>query len=757
MPSNRSRLARLAIASVATAFLGVRADAQSPPALAPPVAQAESAVIADSAHEAASPRPRICLVLSGGGALGLAHVGVLRVLEELHVPIDCVAGTSMGAIVGGLYAAGYSPAELEELVRTLDWRSFVQDAPDRRHLPYRRKVDDQTYLAHWELGVSRRGLTIPSGLVVGHRLGAVLRVLALRAGQPADFDHLALPFRAVATDSASGETVVMDRGDLGSALRASMAVPGLFSPVERDGRLLIDGGVVANLPVDAARAMGADVVIAVDLGRPLAGRDRPSSVVGVLGQTVNLLSRREVERALAGVEVAIRPQVGEFRLLDFDAGPALVERGVAAAREQASALRGLAIDESAWQRHLERQRRTTPVYPIQVVSIDPGPGLTRAAVARAVRTKPGRALDPRVLAADLDRLWELGEFESVDFALTEIEPGAWDVLLTGRRKSWGPNFLRTGVALFSDLEGTSGFNLLAALTRTRLDRLGGEVKVRAQIGETPILAAELYQPLGASQIPFAALGLQASEAKQQLPVGTESVQYRVTQQSATLELGLAFGRWGELRAGVVHDRTTGHPTSRNAEDAARFGSTDAGYRATVVLDQVDRMNFPRQGVLAFAQLYDARAALGSDLEYRRFDFSVLAAGSIDRHTLLALVHGGSALGGSLPATRRLQLGGLFNLSGLPPGEVSGSYGGVATLLYMFRLGRLPNFGDGLYAGASIEAGNLWERSADARWSDLRWSYSIAFGADTFLGPIYLAHGWAENGKDSFYLYLGRTF
>jgi len=710
-----------------------------------------------AATPAETARPRVALVLSGGGALGLAHIGVLRVLEELHVPIDCVAGTSMGALVGGIYAAGHSPAELEALVGSIDWRALIQDTPDRRHLPYRRKVDDTTYLTRWEHGVSKRGVALPSGLIAGHRLGVLLRTLALRATGVDHFDRLPLPFRAIATDAATGDTVVMDRGDLAGALRASMAVPGLFSPVERDGRLLVDGGLVANLPVDAARAMGAEVVIAVDVGRPLAARTRPASMLGVLTQSMDFLSRREVERALATVDIAVRPEVAEYKLLDFHAGAELIKRGAEAARRQADLLRRLSVGEEAWERYLERQRRTTPRIPIRALTLDPGPGLAQAAVSRSVRTRPGTPLDPSVLASDLDRLWELGDYESVDFELSPADADTWDLGITGRRKRWGPNFLRTGLSLASDLEGTSNFNLLGALTFTRLNRMGGELKLLAQAGGAPTLAAELYQPLGRSRLPFVGAGLRGLEAKRQLTVGTEQVQYRFKSWRANLDLGFALGRYGELRAGFRRNDTTGEPTGKQPGDPPRFEDHDAGYRVGLVFDQLDRVNFPRRGLLLATEHYQAKPSLGSDHEYRRLDLETVAAETVGRHSFLALMHGTSALGSGLPSANRVQVGGLFSLSGLPPGEVSGNYGGVATAIYLYRLGRLPNFGDGIYVGASLETGNAWERASDVSSRGLRWSTSILFGADTILGPVYLAHGWTSGGRDSFYLYLGRTF
>lgn len=718
---------------------------------------AEAPLAAEASPAAPATGCRVALVLSGGGALGLAHVGVLRELEQMRVPVDCVAGTSMGAIVGGLYAAGYSPAELERLVATLDWAGFVRDTPDRRHLPFRRKIDDLLYLTRWELGVSKRGFRLPTGVVGGHRLGAQLRLLGLRAAGVDDFDRLPLPFRALAADATDGATVVLDHGDLAAALRASMAVPGLFAPVELDGRLLVDGGVVANLPVDAARAMGAEIVIAVDLGVPLAARERPDSIAGVLAQSLDVLARREVERALAGADVLVRPRVDGWGLLDFQAGAELVERGAAAAREQSEPLRSLAVDAEAWQAYLVRQRRTTPTLPLRQVVLEPGPGLSAAAVQRVVGTRPGADLDAALLAADLDRIWELGLYQSVDFTLERAPGEAWDLLVTGHGKPWGPNYLRTGVSLASDLEGTSSFNLLAALTLTGLDRRGRELKLSSQLGETPILSAELYQPLADSQVPFLAIGLTGSETKRRIALDGAAVQYRFLDLRASFDLGLALGRWGEARVGYRRRQTQGRAFGERPATTPELDRNDSGIGGFLIVDQLDRVNFPRQGVLAVAEYHEARTELGADQQFRRLDFQLVAAATRGRHTLAALAHGRSGLGGELPASEWIGVGGLFDLSGLPPGEVVGSYGGSAALLYLFRLGRLPKFGDGLYAGLSLEAGNAWTSPEAVSSGDLRRAFAIVFGADTLLGPIYVGHGHASGGSDSFYLYVGRTF
>ena len=223
-------------------------------------------------------RPRVGLVLSGGGARGAAHVGVLKVLEDMHVPIDAIAGTSMGAVVGGLYASGLNARQIEKLMTSINWQDAFRDRPSREDLTLRRKQEDETFLVKFPLGLRGGHVVLPRGLIQGQRLIETLRRLTLPVARISDFDQLPTPFRAVATDLETGEAVVMGSGDLTSAMRASLSGPGVFSPVEREGRLLVDGGIADNVPVDIARAMGVDVVIVVDVGFPLLkpGRTSPA-------------------------------------------------------------------------------------------------------------------------------------------------------------------------------------------------------------------------------------------------------------------------------------------------------------------------------------------------------------------------------------------------------------------------------------------------------------------------------------------------
>ena len=705
-----------------------------------------------------SSRPRIGLVLSGGGALGSAHVGVLGVLEELRIPIDFVVGTSMGALVGGLYASGLSPAEMEQILADTDWRRVLEDRPPRREISYRQKVDDQAFLADFEAGFNRGRFSTPPGLISGQSIGPALRRMAARTLGVRDFDALPIPFRAVATDLATGEEVVLSRGDLAQAMRASMSVPGIFSPIEIDDRLLVDGGLVSNLPVDAALEMGADVIVAVNVGQPLLVKEELSSLTRVTGQMLGLQMRRSVERQAARADVVIQPELTGYRNTDFERGIEMVPRGAAAARASAEALARFTVSEEEFREHLRALRRPRTLEGATVHSIQ----LTSSSTADPrfvlgqVETRPGDLLDLDSIHRDLDRLFDSGDFERIDVSLLPAEgEGSFDVLIEAIDKSWGPNYLRFGMNLVSDFDGESSFDLLTSYTMTRLNRRRAELKLQLQLGENSTFDVELYQPFSRAQTWFGALTFRGSTGTSPVPLadgGFAEVQSDLL--GADLSLGLQLGRYGELRAGITRGVVSSELRSGPADDPsldAEFG----GFTFSAILDQFDNMNFPQEGYFGVASYFGARESLGSDSEYEQFVGFLGAAATRGRHTLLSLTNLYSALGSDAPESA--ELGGLFRLSGLPPGSVRGRYGGSASLLYLFRWMDLPTgLGGGLYTGFSAEAGNLWSDEEDASWSDLRPAGSVFVGADTLFGPLYLARGISEDDR-TVYFFLGRSF
>lgn len=706
--------------------------------------------------------PRICLVLSGGGARGSAHVGVLKALEEMRIPLHCVVGTSMGAIVGGLYATGVSPSQMEDLLAETDWRSLFDDRLPRRQVPYRQKVDDQTYLTRFEAGFNGGRFQLPSGLVSGHKIGFALQEMMLRSIDVEDFDDLSLPFRAVATDIVSAERVVLESGDLARAVRASMSIPGIFSPVELDGRLLVDGGFADNLPVDVARDLGADVVIAVNVGEEPLSKEELSSLGRVMGQITGMQIWSGSRRQAADADVLVTPELDGFSSTEFEQGLEMVPAGEAAAREKAADLAPYSVPEAEFEEYLGRIRREPPAeLMLTSVAVTAESEAGEEWALRTLDLRPGEVVGLERIRRNLDRLYETGDYERVDFSL-QREAGGYGLHVEAREKSWGPNYLRFGASLFSDFSGESNFGALASYTMTKLNARRGEIKVRAEVGENPSVAAEVYQPLTRAQTWFVAVGGAESRSTVYSPVGQNLfAPYRAGLLSGAVDLGLQLDRFGVLRLGL----TRGRFVSRIRGDRRNPPSPDlpeevdgdlGGIRFTAVFDQFDNMNFPREGYFAVVNYLDSRRSLGADQDYERLDAFLGGAASHGRHTLLGLVTVASALGTDSPETRTL--GRLFALSGYRPEEVVGRYGGSAALVYLYRLFDLPSsFGDGLYVGGSLEAGNLWNQQDDVDLGDLLTSGTLTVGLDTLLGPVYLSLGFTEDGDGSAALFLGRTF
>jgi predicted acylesterase/phospholipase RssA len=415
--------------------------AQSPPAETP------------NAHDQAAPepaaqdsgRPRVGLVLGGGGARGIAHVGVLGVLEELGVRVDVVVGTSMGAIVGALYASGMPPQAMEEWVRGADWDELFRDQASFRSLQFRRKREYRAFPIPLELGVNRHGLSTPSGFIAGQKLNAALRGLLLPVATVRDFDDLPIPYRAIATELTTGRMVILGSGDLVDAVRASMSAPGVFSPYPVGGRLLADGGLTANLPADVARTLGADVLIVVDVGAPLLGEGELTTPVRAAVQVATILTQAGAEaqrQTLQPGDILIVPELANIRSTGFDYALEALAAGEAAARSQVSALRGLAVDPVAFAAWVDTVRAERPL-PQTIDFVNVGDQLGRAPRSNLdrVRIRPGAALDTLVIAADVDRLYQVGIYERTDYRLMRVDEG---LVLSYKvqAKPWGRNYLR---------------------------------------------------------------------------------------------------------------------------------------------------------------------------------------------------------------------------------------------------------------------------------------------------------------------------
>ncbi|GAB4473065.1 MAG: patatin-like phospholipase PlpD [Burkholderiaceae bacterium] len=722
--------------------------------VAPAAAQT---AVADRAGAVLRERPRVGLVLSGGGARGFAHIGVLKVLQALRVPVDAIAATSMGAIVGGAYAAGYSPHELEELARGTDWNAIFSLRAPRESLHFRRKEDDYKNLSNVEFGIKDDGLTLPRGAVGSQNLELFLRALGGPVKQVNDLARLPIPFAAAATDLATGKLVVLQKNvSLATAMRASMSVPAAFAPVEVDGRPLVDGGLVRNLPVDLARKMGVDRVIAVNVGRPLLPKEQLGSVLAVTEQVINILTEQNVGRSLAELapdDILITPDLAGFGPGDFARNAAIVAAGEAAARKLADRLASLALDAAAYaafeQRRTKRVREDRPVAvsDVQVAGL-------RTVNPEAIRREIDVPLGKPLATADIDRavqqVFGRGDFESVSYNLIDDGPRR-TLIVTPYEKSWGYNALRVGGNLQTDFDTDSTFNLLIAHTWSWLNAFGAEWRNEVQIGDTQRLLTELYQPLAPGSRWFVLPRLAAQREDFDLFVGEEPLaRFRNSTARADVALGLALPRLGSLRAGVGRARieTTrliGAPVLEATRNLVTAGGVE------LRLDTLDTVNYPRRGFFANVSYLRYNVPAGSAQARDAWSVEALKPTTIGRYTVAIAARGGVAA-----QEGAFRLGGLFNLSGTPTGQLSGAR--FALLRAQAYRNVSDAFGDiamPVFAGFSLEAGDAIARRQTLRWSDFARAGSLFFGAESLIGPVYFALGRTFGGGRAIYLFWGR--
>jgi NTE family protein len=687
---------------------------------------------------------------------------VLKVLDELRVPIHCVAGTSMGSIVGGAFASGVPIPEMEQIIGSMSTDVLFKEKPPRQERSIRRKQDDYTILFTPDIGLRDGEILLPQGLVSGVQLETVLRRLAGPGGYQ-KFDRLPIPYRAVATDLVTGKPVVFREGEVARVMRASMSVPGAVAPVEIEGKLLVDGGLVDNLPVGAARAMGADIVIAVNLGTPLMKREELSSIFGVVGQMIGILTEQNVQASLASLkatDILILPELGDYSAADFDHMPQTIPIGEAAARKVADRLAQLSLPPAEYAALRKRQLTVAPpdLRPVDEIVF---PGLQRvnpAVLAAEMETKPHQPIDQATLDRDMLRLYGTDDFEHVNYRFLETPSGSRVLAVEAIERSWGPNYLRFGLGLSSDFRGDAYWNLLGTYRATWLNSLGAEWRTALQVGTTSLLYTEFYQPLDVRQYFFASP--YAGVERQQFNLYQDDdriARYNVIYGRVGLDLGSQFTRYGELRLGLFYGKV--NPDLDTGPSFLDPGPevTQAGGRARLFFDQIDNANFPRTGYAGVANVFNSREALGADANYTKWDAAGMLAHSFGPHTFNVGYRFGGSLGSNpLPAYDLFQWGGFLQQSGLPTGALYGRRLSFGRLMYYNRLLHLPYL-EGVYAGGSLEVGKVGGPLIPGSPTGTLTSVSAFLGLDSLIGPLYLAGGLASNGSSSFYFFLGRPW
>ncbi|WP_429180246.1 patatin-like phospholipase family protein [Aeromonas salmonicida] len=727
---------------------------------------------------AQSERPRIALVLSGGGAKGSAHIGILKVLEEKRIPVDIIVGTSMGSYVAGMYAMGLSAEEVERTTLAIDWNKGYQDKVGRDELSLRKKQQSEKYQLRTDIGVNGDAVQFPDGFFQGQSMASLLRHATSNLPAQKSFDDLPIPYRAVATDMETVTPFVLEGGSLAKAMQASMSIPGALKPVEWEGHILADGGTVNNMPVDVAKGMGADVVIAVDIGARLRTRESLKSGLAMIDQLTTYMTQvgTDKQRALLGPQdILLTPEFGNMGIADFSLMPEGIKQGEAVANRAAAQLDALSLSprEYAVYRNQKLSRRAErsgqPAYYIDKVEILNKSRLSDETVRAMLKVKPDKIQTNESLEAGIRRLYALESFDRITYEVEERD-GENVLVVDASEKNWGPGYLNFQFGFSDDFESSSNYNVGMSYTLTNLNEWGAEWLTEASLGTAKHLKTDFYSPLEPSQTFYGEASLAYDKTQRRIfipedPNGANDVSYIDSEYSFTsADLAVGWNRqpWSRLSLGL--EGKVGSIDIRNVKGADTDASSWGPY-VRFEHDTLDSRYFPYQGVYwnikggySTVRLDDVDE-INDRYEGINYHLAMIKPWSWDRHSLNLLLEGGGSTSQEEYPLFVQDLGGLFRMSGFQRYQLSGRYSLFGGLRYIYRVVdndfgalRAP-----LYLGGSLEQGGVWDKGEDISIESSYTGGSVYVGIESFLGPIFLGYGIAEGGNNMFYLQLGTTF
>jgi NTE family protein len=703
-------------------------------------------------------RPRIGLVLAGGGAKGGAHVGVLKVLEELQVPIDCIAGTSMGALVGAGYASGIPAAELEQFLVGIDWGKVVGGQGRRDLEPIEQKRDGAIYSNSLELGLGKAGIVVPGGLVNTSGIENVLRSYVASARLETSFDRLPIPFRAVATDMLSGRMVVLDDGDLATAMRASMAIPGAFAPVVTEEYVLSDGGLVRNIPIDVARELCADVVIVVNLVEPPVRREKVQSATQLFGRTMDVMIEANEQlqlQSLGPADVRVDVYMGDITTADFERVPETIPLGEAAARKIADALRRYAVpapEYVAWRSKVTSSQQIDAR--LSEVRFEGLEHVNPDYLARRGEVRAGDAIDTAKISQEAQRMAALRDFESVGYRL-EGDRDAPALVWLPQEKRWGPDYLKLDLGMYASEGGDVTFALYGKHNRTWLNARGLESRAEVQLGGETLVAASLLQPLDPAHRWFVEPRIFWTRSLEDVfRDGERIARYQFEDLAGQLDIGANIADVAQARLGYLYSRRSVE-VDIGAQLLPEDETNDAGVSALFEYDTRDTPFNPTRGLAVAAEYLNSDDALGADRDWKRAELGIGMALPLRRDVLWLTLAGGSDLDSELPADRKFALGGPGSFPGLELGELRvGSYW-TASTGYLWKIKDIMTIrNQAWYAGLRLMAGAVDDR-IDLVSDEELYGASVYLTGRTLVGPLTVGLGATTTDSWSLWVAVGR--
>ncbi|WP_241573783.1 patatin-like phospholipase family protein [Vibrio parahaemolyticus] len=743
--------------------------------------------VAQVKNEDTPTRPKVAVVLAGGGAKGAAHIGVLKALEEMHIPVDIITGTSMGAYVGGLYATGMSADEIESFIYSVDWNSGYRDRVDRSQRRVRDKEYEDRYQITTDLGLRFGEVRAPTGVVQGQNMLRVLRETTGNLGRFDSFDELAIPYRSVATDILELDEVVIGNGYLVDAMMASMSVPGALPPYKLNGHMLVDGGVVNNMPVDVARAMGADVVIAVDISTDYKTEDDFTGLFTVADQLSNYLVRRSTQQqveTLQEQDVYIRPNVGQMETVEFDKMPWAFQSGYDITKEMESKLAGLRLSNAEYQKYIDHKQevRKKLVYGddrvVDEIVIVNNTHYSDVLLTNRLELETGRKIETAEIEKAVENLYALDRFELITYHFEEVD-GSNLLVFDVNEKSWGPNYLNFRFFLEDDFDTDSQYGIGMSTNFTNLNSHGAEMALNVEMGTDKLIEAELYSPVLSSQEFFVAGKVAYSSEGRNLPVSDDDsslssvndfLPVSYTEFVSEIAIGIQPTLWQELRLG-------GRYSSGSIElsTLASVGNLDferRGLFANYRLDTLDDFAFPTRGLLVDLEYLVSHDTSPEEIGQSKpkdivedtvyeIDARLKGAMSYQRHTLVGQAEYSfvQSKNSSITLDPR-ELGGFLHLSGIPRNSLIGQNLFFSSLVYRYKWfdNDFGLFEAPVYVGASLEHGGTWsDNDLKLNEAPLYNAASIFFGVDSPIGPIMLAYGRTEQDMEAVYLIVGTSF
>ncbi|EPW7036414.1 patatin-like phospholipase family protein [Vibrio parahaemolyticus] len=743
--------------------------------------------VAQVKNEDTPTRPKVAVVLAGGGAKGAAHIGVLKALEEMHIPVDIITGTSMGAYVGGLYATGMSADEIESFIYSVDWNSGYRDRVDRSQRRVRDKEYEDRYQITTDLGLRFGEVRAPTGVVQGQNMLRVLRETTGNLGRFESFDELAIPYRSVATDILELDEVVIGNGYLVDAMMASMSVPGALPPYKLNGHMLVDGGVVNNMPVDVARAMGADVVIAVDISTDYKTEDDFTGLFTVADQLSNYLVRRSTQQQVETLQehdVYIRPNVGQMETVEFDKMPWAFQSGYDITKEMESKLAGLRLSNAEYQKYIDHKQeiRKKLVYGddrvVDEIVIVNNTHYSDVLLTNRLELETGRKIETAEIEKAVENLYALDRFELITYHFEEVE-GSNLLVFDVNEKSWGPNYLNFRFFLEDDFDTDSQYGIGMSTNFTNLNSHGAEMALNVEMGTDKLIEAELYSPVLSSQEFFVAGKVAYSSEGRNLPVSDDDsslssvndfLPVSYTEFVSEIAIGIQPTLWQELRLG-------GRYSSGSIElsTLASVGNLDferRGLFANYRLDTLDDFAFPTRGLLVDLEYLVSHDTSPEEIGQSKpkdivedtvyeIDARFKGAMSYQRHTLVGQTEYSfvQSKNSSITLNPR-ELGGFLHLSGIPRNSLIGQNLFFSSLVYRYKWfdNDFGLFEAPVYVGASLEHGGTWsDNDLKLNEAPLYNAASIFFGVDSPIGPIMLAYGRTEQDMEAVYLIVGTSF